>query len=236
MTIDSRIPTTPSVIFQDNDLLVVNKPPGLLSVPDGYDPNLPHLRDVLEPLYGPLWMVHRLDKETSGLIILAKNKNSHRELNALFRNRQVNKVYHGLVTPIPDFQAKTVQLPLRPNADRKHRTRVDHREGKPAHSVLKVQKRFNLGVLMDIEILTGITHQIRAHLRTLNLVLFGESLYNAGLPPQPIDVPRGMLHARQISFPHPISGEKVHFSANYPEDFRTLYTRLRITRAPDEEI
>lgn len=226
----------PVLIFQDRNLLVVAKPPGLLSIPDGYDPNLPHLRSVLEPSYGPLWMVHRLDRDTSGLVVLARNENCHRELNAQFRNRAIDKLYHALVSPAPIFTSKTINLPLRPNADREHRTRVDSLNGKPAQSTCKVLKRFELGALMEIKILTGITHQIRAHLRAEELVLFGERLYNAGLPPQPVSAPRAMLHARKISFPHPGSGERVQFTANYPEDFRDLYTQLRFTRAQDEVI
>jgi RluA family pseudouridine synthase len=229
-------PNLPVIIYQDEDLLVINKPSGLLSVPDGYDPDQPHLRSVLEPIHGPLWMVHRLDKETSGIVILAKSETSHRELNALFRNRKINKIYHALVTPPPEFQTKTITLPLRPNADRKHRTRVDYKHGKQAHSILKVLKRFNLGVLMEIKILTGITHQIRAHLRAHDLVLFGETLYNAGLPPQPLPAPRAMLHARETDLPHPSSGESLRLSATYPEDFRSLYTELRFTKDPDEVI
>lgn len=235
--IDKTIPPKiPATIYQDDDLLVINKPSGLLSVPDGYDPDQPHLKNVLEPIHGPLWMVHRLDKETSGILILAKNKTSHRELNALFRNRKIDKIYHALVTPPPGFQAKTITLPLRPNADRKHRTRVDPKNGKQAHSILKVLKHFNLGVLMEISILTGITHQIRAHLRAHDLVLFGETLYNAGLPPQALSAPRGMLHAREIALPHPASGESLRLRATYPEDFRSLYTELRFTKDPDEAI
>lgn len=226
----------PSIIYQDNDLLVVNKPPGLLSVPDGYDPDLPHLRSVLEPLHGALWMVHRLDKDTSGLVILARNESSHRKLNALFRERNIDKVYHALVTPPPEFQNKTINLPLKPDADRKHRTRVNLKDGKEAHSILSVIKRFHLGVLMEIKILTGITHQIRAHLRSEDLLVFGETLYNASLPVQPLPAPRAMLHARQISFFHPESGESLRLSAPYPQDFRTLYTQLRFTRAQDKGI
>ena len=234
---ESQPPTLiPSPIYQDSDLLLVNKPAGLLSVPDGYNPDLPHLRSVLEPIYGPLWIVHRLDRETSGVVVLVKNSFSHRELNALFRNREIHKVYHGLVTPSPPFNTKNIELPLKPNADREHRTRVDYRNGKPAQSIIQVAKRFDLGALIEIQILTGITHQIRAHLRTEGLTLFGESLYSAGLPPQPLTTPRTMLHARQISFKHPSSQEEMQFTANYPEDFRGFYTQLRFTRAPDGAI
>jgi len=81
------------VLFTDENLVVVNKPAGLRSVPDGYDPSLPHLRSVLEPILGKLWMVHRLDKETSGLMVLARDANSHRELNRQFREHEPIKHY-----------------------------------------------------------------------------------------------------------------------------------------------
>lgn len=224
----------PKTIYEDQDLLIVNKPAGLLSLPDGYNPGLSHLRSLLEPRFGALWIVHRLDRETSGLVILAKNEVSHRALNTQFRERQVKKTYHALVTPSPVFQEETLHLPLRPNADRKHRTHIDHQSGKEAQSALKVLKRFQLGALMEIRIKTGITHQIRAHLRSLDLCLFGETLYCAGLPPQPLNVSRAMLHARQVAFSHPITGDEVIFEAAYPEDFREIYTKLRFTKTPDE--
>ena len=223
----------PAVVFEDEDLLVVNKPSGLLSITDGYNPELPHLRSVLEPSFGTLWIVHRLDRETSGLVILAKNEGAHRQLNALFRDREIEKTYHALVTPPPEFQELNITLPLRTDADRRHRTRVDEREGKPAQSALKVLKRFNFGVLMEIQIKTGITHQVRAHLRALDLALFGDTLYRVGLPPQPFSVPRAMLHARRAAFSHPRSGERLCFEATYPQDFRDFYTKLRFTTTLD---
>lgn len=223
-------------IYLDDDIIIINKPSGLRSVPDGYNPNLPHLRTVLEPKYGLLWMVHRLDKETSGLVILARNETAHQILNASFRNREIEKFYHGLVTPVPEFRELVIELPLLPDADRKHRTRVNLSQGKQAISICRVLKSFHLGALLEIRILTGITHQIRAHLRAHDLALFGETLYNTGLPPQPITAPRIMLHARQITFKHPILRKTINALAPYPEDFRNLYTALRSTRAQDELI
>lgn len=223
----------PEIIFEDNDLIVVNKPAGLRSIQDGYDPDLPHLRTLLEPDYGDLWIVHRLDKDTSGIILLARNAEAHRCLNESFRERQVEKIYHGLVTPTPNWGQKDLSLPLRANADRKHRTRVDTTNGKPASTSFIVEKRFAVGVLMRIKIKSGITHQIRAHLRSLDLSLLGDALYHAGLPEQPITVERTMLHAREIYFIHPTQQTRVHFTANYPEDFRTAYTNLHLTTMTD---
>lgn len=217
------------IIYQDQDLLIINKPASLLSVPDGYDPDLPHLRSVLEPIYGELWMVHRLDKETSGVMVLARNPEAHRRLNELFRDREIKKVYHCLVHPKPDWKKLDIQLPLQVDADRKHRTRVDSARGKPAHSVCHVKKYFDLGALVEISITTGITHQIRAHLRAYNLAIFGDSLYSAGLPPQSTEVPRMMLHARELAFPDLRTDELVVYTANYPEDFRQAYLKLRMT-------
>ena len=223
----------PDLIFQDQDILVIQKPPHLLSIPDGYDATLPHLKSVLEPDHGALWMVHRLDKDTSGVMVLARNAEAHRALNTAFRNHDVRKQYHGLVSPVPDWREQVIELPLAVNADRKHRTRVDQHNGKPSWTSCQVMKRFPLGVLMSIEIRTGITHQIRAHLRANDLALLGDTLYQAGLDPQTIPAPRVMLHAREIHFPHPRTGESLNFSAPYPDDFRAAYTELAATRDQD---
>jgi RluA family pseudouridine synthase len=224
----------PSILYQDDALLVINKSAGLLSIPDGYDPDLPHLRTLLEPVYGPLWIVHRLDKDTSGALVLARDAEAHRVLNRLFRERQIRKIYHGLVAPVPDWQTQTMDLPLQVDADRKHRTRADPTQGKPARTEFKVLKRFPYAALLEITIETGITHQIRAHLRSLELALLGDALYQAGLPAPPVAVERTMLHARELSFPHPNSGARLTVTAPYSDDFREVYTDLRFTK--DQEI
>ena len=226
----------PPILYEDNDIIIVNKPAGLLSIADGYDSNLPHAKDVLQPHFGDLWIVHRLDKETSGVMLFARNAPSHRKLNEDFRTRKIEKKYHGLVSPAPAWREMEIQLPLQTNADRQHRTRVNQSEGKPAHSFCRVLKCYQLGVLMEINIYTGISHQIRAHLRSYDLALLGDDLYRAGLVPQPFTVSRTMLHARQIGFNHPATGEWISCSAPYPDDFRSVYTQLRSTRALDEAI
>jgi RluA family pseudouridine synthase len=222
------------VIFMDEDILVINKPTGILSIKDGYDPSIPHLQGLLEPQFGPLWIVHRLDKETSGIIILARQAIAHRILNESFRNRTIEKKYHALITPVPTWQSLKIEYPLKPDADRKHRTRVDHDQGKPANSKCQLLKRFSLGALIEIEIYTGITHQIRAHLRAHQFAIFGDKLYNSGLPVQPISFARTMLHARFLSLTHPITKERLMLTAPYPTDFRDAYTKLRFTKAQDE--
>ena len=226
----------PEIIYDDPDLLIINKPAGLLSIPDGYNPTLPYLKSMLESKFGPLWLVHRLDKETSGVMVLARNPEVHRVLNQLFRDHNVSKTYHGLATPPPEWQENVFDHPLKVNADRKHRTRVDFQDGKTAWTSCRVLTRASQAVLLEITIRTGVTHQIRAHLRENGMTLIGETLYNAGLSTPPITAPRIMLHAREISFRHPISGAPQIFTAPYPEDFREVYTTIRATKGPDAMI
>ncbi|MBG0788825.1 MAG: RluA family pseudouridine synthase, partial [Anaerolineaceae bacterium] len=205
-------------------------------IPDGYNPELPWLQQVLEPQFGQLWIVHRLDKETSGVMLLARNPEAHRRLNEAFRNREVEKTYHGLVWPVPQWSELVMDQPLKVNADRRHRTRVDLDQGKPAWTKSIVLDKGPQAGRLAISIKTGLTHQIRAHLREQGMILLGETLYTAGLPEPPIQASRTMLHAKQISFQHPLSLQTVTFSAPYPKDFRSIFALIRHSKGPAAEI
>jgi RluA family pseudouridine synthase len=202
-----------SVIFCDEALLVVDKPAGLHSLPDGYDPSLPHVRGLLEPEYGRLWMVHRLDRETSGVLVLARSAEAHRALNTQFEQHLVRKVYHARVVGLPQWQETTVRLPLRPNAGHRHRTIVDAQRGKPAVTHLRVLERFEAGALVEASPETGRTHQIRAHLAALGHPIVGDALYGGGVSPAGL-----FLHARSLQVTHPLSGDRLQFTAEYPPE------------------
>ena len=211
------------ILYSDEDLVVVNKPAGLLSIPDGYHPQLPHLSQALAPLMGKLWIVHRLDKETSGVMLVARSAEAHRILNQSFRERALSKLYHCLAAPGPDWQTKNLDLPLRVNADRAHRTRVDLERGKPARTLVQVLKSGERFSLLECALFSGYTHQIRAHLYYAGLGLLGDSLYQ----PKGVDnfderlrAERVLLHAYEIGFTHPLTGQKLSFRAPYPPDFQ----------------
>ena len=216
-----------SILFIDEHLLAVNKPAGLLTLPDGYDQLAPCLINLLKQQYDRVWVVHRLDKETSGVIVFARTAEIHRALNLAFDSRQVHKVYHAIVLGVPLWDEHTIDLPLRPDGDRRHRTVIDRARGKPAVTHVRVLERFaSHGVphtLIEARPETGRTHQIRAHLAAINLPLAGDALYGG----KATLIERVALHACTIDFAHPVTHEPLHVEAPYPSDFTQALQQLR---------
>lgn len=229
-------------IYNDEALLVVNKPAGLPVLPDGYDPDALHIRSLLEPHFGRLWIVHRLDKDTSGVLALARSADAHRLLNDQFTAHTVIKRYHALVSGTPDWEQYSVRLPLRPDGDRRHRTVVDHRQGKPAITHLQVLERYHGYTLLEALPETGRTHQIRTHLAALELPIVADKLYGNGQPlllssikpdyrqgarPERPLLDRLGLHAWQLEIEHPLDKEQRLFEAPYPKDLHRALSYLR---------
>jgi RluA family pseudouridine synthase len=213
------------LLFSDKHLLAVNKPAGLPTLPDGYQPDAPCLINLLKQQYDRVWVVHRLDKETSGVMVFARSAATHRALNIAFDSREVGKVYHAIVSGIPAWHAYTIDLPLRPDGDRRHRTVVDRQHGKPALTHLRVLERFAQHALIEAKPETGRTHQIRAHLGALGLPLAGDRLY--GGKDALALITRVALHACSIQFEHPVTHEQLKLEAPYPDDFSHLLEQLR---------
>lgn len=130
------------IIYEDEHLLVIDKPAGLPVLPDGWEKDAPYLMKTLEEEYGKIWIVHRLDKITSGVMVFARNAETHRALNIQFEERQAEKVYHAIVEGIPQWNEKTAKHPLRINVGHKHRTGVSDKYGKPSETHFKVIKRY----------------------------------------------------------------------------------------------
>lgn len=229
-------------LYSDDSLLVINKPAGLPTLPDGYNPDLPYVRSLLEPAFGRLWIVHRLDKETSGVLLLARSADAHRWLNTQFETRAVSKIYHAIAGNAPEWDEKTIHLRLRANGDRRHRTVVDGGGGKPAETYVRVLERFGGYALLQAEPHTGRTHQIRAHLAAVGCPLVGDALYGGGeglhlshskpgfqggQQGEDALLTRPGLHAWSLSIAHPVSGEALTFIAPYPEDFNQALMQLR---------
>jgi RluA family pseudouridine synthase len=219
------------IISMDDEILAINKPAGLLSIPDGYQPALPHVAGCLYSQFGKCWIVHRLDRETSGVMILARNAFAHRALNIQFEHRQVIKVYHAAILGQPEWEHILEETPLRVNGDRKHRTVADPLNGKSAQTDFRVLQRYAWGCLVEARPHTGYTHQIRAHLAHLGFPILGDELYrNTGSNKKskspgeaaPPVMERLALHAYQIEFTHPRTQTPIQLIAPYPPDLQGL--------------
>ena len=207
----------PEVIYLDKCLVVVNKPPGLLSIPDGHNPEKPYLKHVLEPEFGNLWIVHRLDKDTSGVIILARDENAHTHLNNQFSVRTVEKVYHTIVIGLPTWETVSVNSPLRANVGRRKRTIVDPIGGKNAITNFRVLERFENHAVVEALPKTGRTHQIRTHLYSIGHPVLADKMY--GEDSETTIIGRLALHAVSIKIIHPETQRTCIFKAQFFEDF-----------------
>jgi len=214
------------ILYQDDSLIVVNKASGLLSIRDGYNPDLPTVKTILEEEFGRCWIVHRLDKETSGVLLIARNAVAHRILNMAFENRQVHKTYHAIVMGVPPDKEFEIILPLKVNGDRRHRTVVDLDNGKTAKSSVSIIELFSNYSLVTIMPESGYTHQIRAHLAYSGFPILGDKLYQRPNYSQTDLINRTALHAYQITFIHPVSNSPVTIQADYPDDFKIALLKI----------
>lgn len=204
------------ILFEDDYLIVVNKPSGLLSVPGKNDE--PSVASYLNA-----HPVHRLDQDTSGMLVLAKTPEIYSTLQSYFQRRDILKRYEAVLSPNIQCPTSNIQLggeirlPLLPNPLDRPRQMVDYEHGKPAITRYIIREQRPNGTLfVDFYLLTGRTHQLRvhaAHPDGLNAPILGDRLYGAPNPlnPNPLTPNRLMLHAAEITFPHPITKEEMHF-------------------------
>jgi tRNA pseudouridine32 synthase/23S rRNA pseudouridine746 synthase len=201
-----------SLIHVKHELLVVNKPSGLLSVPGRGEDKQDCLIKRLQTQYPDALIVHRLDCDTSGLLVMARGKEMHRRLSILFQNRQVEKRYVAVVEGKLAQDSGQVNLPLIVDWPNRPLHKVDFESGKPSLTDYRVLSYDAAGHCSRIELTpqTGRTHQLRVHMQALGHPILGDSLYADSATKAKSD--RLLLHAEYLSFPHPASGERLVFT------------------------
>lgn len=220
------------IIYEDSDIIVVNKQKGLVVHPANGNPDgtlvnaiMNICKDSLSGIGGEIrpGIVHRLDKDTSGLIIIAKNDKAHINLSEQIKNREVKKTYIALVRGVISENEATINMPIaRSTKDRKKM--AVSKDGKNAITHFKVLKRYDKYTLVEVKIETGRTHQIRVHMSHIGYPIVGDVVYSNGK--NPFGVIGQMLHSQKLTFKHPITNEELNLEAPLPTYFIEVLNKL----------
>jgi 23S rRNA pseudouridine1911/1915/1917 synthase len=232
-----------NIVYEDDDLIVVNKPAGIVVHPAAgvtsgtlanalafHFQQLSTSGGVARP-----GIVHRLDKGTSGLMVVAKTESAHENLADQFRDREIFKSYVALVHGHVEKRTGQIDQPIA--RDRGNRTRMAVvRGGRPSVSIYRVRKRFERFTLLNVELKTGRTHQIRVHLAWLKHPVVGDEAYGTGrdktIPDHQLraaiaGLGRQFLHAEQLGFRHPVTGEEMRFTAQLPPELNAVLNEIK---------
>lgn len=234
----------PEIIFEDNDLIVVNKPSGWLSIPDRFDPSKPNLISFFQKLNKSVLIVHRIDRETSGLIIFAKNEDAHRSLNQQMMDKTAEKYYWALTEGVVSPPIGEINKPIAESMTRAGTMLIANR-GKDSLTTYQTIENFKHFTLLEVRIHTGRMHQVRVHLQSIGYPLAVDSIYGRRESIAITDIKtkklhlqkyqteakpmidRITLHAKKLIISHPVSNEIMTFEAPIHKDFKAVLDQLR---------
>jgi len=231
------------IIYLDEHIIVCEKPSGLLSIPDRFDQTKPNVYHLLEAEFGQVWIVHRIDRETSGILVFARNEDAHRILNQQFLDRTVEKIYIALVEGRPTPPSGEINKAIAPHPSILGKM-IASGKGKSALTLYKVVDTYKAYALVEADIKTGRTHQIRVHFASIGYPLAVDPMYgkrdafflseikmrNFNLKKSADEelplVNRLTLHAHKLTLDHPATQERMEFTCELPKDFRALLNQL----------
>ena len=233
----------PEIIYEDEQLLVANKPPGLLSIPGRYDTEKTNLLGLLNQQYEKVWAVHRIDRETSGLIVFARNPEAHRHLSLQFEERKTRKFYLALLDGKLFQPEGAIDSPIAEDPAHPGKMMIA-RKGKAAITHYRIVEAFRQFTLVEARIETGRTHQIRVHFASISHPLAVDALYGRrealllseikqrgfqlgrDQEERPL-MSRLSLHAWKLELEHPATGQTIAFEAPLPKDFSAVLNQVR---------
>ncbi len=235
--------TTYELLYEDECLIVVGKPAGLLTIPDRMG-NKDSLLGMLEKKYGKVFVVHRLDRETSGVLCFARTEQAHRHLSMQFERHTTDKFYFALIDGVLHHEEGEIDKPIGEHPTAAGKMTVTN-SGKPSLTFYRVAERFKRYTLAEVLIKTGRTHQIRVHFQSIGYSLAVDALYGRRAAfylseikgksyksgkhseeERPL-MERTSLHAARLRLDHPVTGERMEFIAELPKDFAAVLSQLR---------
>jgi len=230
------------ILYEDAALLVLNKPPGLVVHPSAGHESSTLVNALLHHCAGGLsgiggvarpGIVHRLDKDTSGCMVVAKTDETHLALSAQFAGRKVEKIYHAIACGEIERNEGEIRAAIGRHPEHRKRMAVNEQAGRPAHTSYRVLERLRQATFVEACLHTGRTHQVRVHLKFIGHPLVGDLVYGNRQNQRLEDLthytaPRQMLHAWKLGFTHPRTGERLSFEAPEPADFLDAISALRI--------
>jgi RluA family pseudouridine synthase len=231
---------SPEIIADSKSYVVINKPAGLLSIPDRYGVDIPNVEAFLRKKFGEIFVVHRLDKETSGVMVFAKTPEAHKILSMAFENREVKKTYIAIVDGAPVEKEGEIVAPISEDPQKAGKMKIDQKNGKESTTKYRIIERFRKFSLLELNPETGRQHQIRIHCAFIGHPLCVDALYGKrkelflsefkrgykGEEEKPI-LGRLALHAQSLSFPDPDSGSLLTYEVEIPKDMRATLKQLR---------
>ncbi len=229
------------ILFEDDDLLVISKPPGMVVHPSAGHQESTLVNALLHHCAGQLsgiggvarpGIVHRLDKETSGCLVVAKNDPTHLALSTQFAGREVEKVYHAIVCGAVTPQRGDIRAAIARHPTHRKRMAVTDGSGRAAWTTFRVLERLREATLVEALLHTGRTHQVRVHFKHLGFPVVGDATYGNRQNKRLSELtgyaaPRQMLHAHRLAFKHPRTGKELKCEAPWPEDFTEALAALR---------
>jgi len=232
---------TPDILFEDEHLIAVNKSADLLSIPDVFYADMSNAKTEIEQKKGKLYVNHRLDRETTGVLLFSKTAESHQAMNSLWQSRQVHKTYLALVDGNTPKEGK-IDLPIMVINDGR-KAKINEKQGKDAFTLFNTIETYGLFSLVELKIQPGRLHQVRVHMKQIGHALMIDELYGhreafylsefkykyrhkSFKEERPL-MSRLSLHAKSLSFKHPFTNEEVCIEAPLPKDFRASINQLK---------
>ena len=229
-------------IFEDDDIVVLSKPAGVYSIPYRWKKDEANLYTILKEKYGNIFTVHRLDRDTSGVIVFAKNAAAHKHLNQQFQEHKVKKLYHVVVSGVVPNDEIKIDIPLMDHPGKLGQT-IPSLRGKESLTIMRVLEKYSGTSLVECDLITGRHHQIRVHCSAIGHPLLVDELYGTSTEfkissikrryklkkdteEKPI-ISRISMHSYLIGFLHPATNLSVQYISEYPKDFRALLQVLR---------